>query len=505
MPKSKDMQTTTATPTAHFHVALRSFHSSESSPGERDVYVPRYPGPHALGCLPAHPQFVVALDGPPKERRIRVQQSASPFRLLIEEDVPSNGLWESQPRSWAPGVGRKLPLRSRTVPVTGSQATPAVKPPITDAADGTALGNTIQHIFSYTIASLPSAVSPAAFLSQTPSPTQRTSRPSSISSSLGAFPGTPSDSAESDLGVRVVGSTELIGSPLALTKRPSTDALLDELAVLELARFACEDPHLRVSFKRGTGESVSARPSKRQRQRDLPAPHVSDETSEAAESDHDEAVLSDPGVSAGGCDTPASQEAPRTFLCPFSHKRPQGGRRCSRKATSPRMLEGHLHVFHRQAPHCPRCGSTFETHAAENEHIVSSSCKRKEVLPTVEGLTETQTRKLSRCLDQALSEEDQYRAMWAVVHPGMEPQPEPEPEPEPEHRLHRLRGEDCTEAVKALRKHWRKNGMAAIRDFFTARKPGMYIGAQKRKELQAAVLARMTEHLLRSATVDGNS
>lgn len=162
------------------------------------------------------------------------------------------------------------------------------------------------------------------------------------------------------------------------------------------------------------------------------------------------------------------------------------------------MLEGHLHVFHRQAPHCPRCGLTFETHAAENEHIVSSSCERKEVLPTVEGLTETQTRKLSRCLDLALSEEDQYRAMWAVVHPGMEPQPESEPE-------NRLRGEDCAEAVKALRKHWRKNGMAAIRDFFTVKKPGMYIGAQKRKELQAAVLARMTELLLRSATVDGDS
>ena len=84
-------------------------------------------------------------------------------------------------------------------------------------------------------------------------------------------------------------------------------------------------------------------------------------------------------------------------------------------------MEDHLFFCHRRPPFCPACGAIFDTYAVCDAHIVSRSCKRREGLPAVEGLTEGQARELSLRLDSRLSRAEQYRAIWKVVHPDIEP------------------------------------------------------------------------------------
>jgi hypothetical protein len=167
-----------------------------------------------------------------------------------------------------------------------------------------------------------------------------------------------------------------------------------------------------------------ARP-KRQRPSPAPNPQVDElpdptDSDKNSEDDTDNESTSDiPRPVVGTSEFPVRSTG-RIFPCPFSLRNPQGRPCRYRNMRSPRSVEKHLFLQHQQDPFCPICGLTFVTQSACDSHVVSRSCERTNNRPVIEGLTQTQIRNLSQCLDSG-SKVGQYYAMWEVVHPGVQP------------------------------------------------------------------------------------
>jgi len=384
--RDESLQLDMNTAPAQLHVALRGLDTEGTE-------VLAIPGPetesHGLGLLRGYPQLVLTLAGPPgMQRTMRIRHAiptAGSYHLLLQDLSPTGRVTEVKSR-----------LRSNTVPRTTTTTTEdgfdEPKIPLVNS----------DYIVSWV--TLPSAttISSSADGSQVADNINYTATPPSSTVSSSDF--------------------SLAARDFQWPQHP-TPALT---APTSLAMFASQSP-----------PQVCTSSSKRQSNNDVL--EVASSTKRQRSSVGQDTVQSKPGKISDaidlGCNNPenavSSNESNSddddlptacepSFPCPFSLRHPQG-RRCNhKKMKSARSVEKHLFLHHRRPPFCPICRTTFDSYAARDGHIIIRTCERTESLSSIEGLTETQTRDLSLCLDSGKSVTEQYRAMWDIVHPGVE-------------------------------------------------------------------------------------
>lgn len=410
-PTQLDMEATFS-----LYVALKA----SDAEGETVLTVPRATGSHSLGVLQDHPQLVLTFDGLPRRRVIRVRQrtTSGSYHLLVDDLSPGRN-WDLPPGLWT----RKVPLRSHTVPAT------AMATACSSDDNGIKSGDREDRDFliSWTVTEAPTL--PLGSSTQAQSLVEGSQCLADIVPN--DLPGTTAwESAGSDLS----DTTDLSYDPHqdvpALDRNDRPDPHVSEPAELERVRFSGKLPRLRTSAKRRSDKLPPlARATKRPRP--SPSPDAltnADELSQATYSEDDEMVIVSSRTTAEDPGTPPPSPPPPTFPCPFFLHNPQGHPLCLRyHLQNPHSVKRHLDLHHRRPPFCPVCGRTFATHAACDSHIVSRSCPPSETRPVVEGLTEAQIEKLSRRSDPSLSEAEQYRAVWEIVFPGIEPPPASSP------------------------------------------------------------------------------
>lgn len=358
-------------------------------------------GSHALGALRGHPQLVLTLAGPPgRERMMRIRQTtptAGSHHLLLQDLSPSGS------------PEKKSHLRSDTAPRTTTDG-------LFDEPNLTQVNG--DCIVSWVTLPNLTTLSPPGLSSHLSSSTDGSQNPDKIN-----YTATPPSSTLSDF------------SPAASDFQWPQRVTPVLTAPTSFAILACESPQVAASSKRRSDEPEVARFTKQRRSspgRDTvrsnnlsdsidPGPNSEDVVSDdESDSDDDDNTFINSSSTAEPAPFPTTRQP--NFPCPFSLHHPQGqGHRCNhRNIKSTRSVEKHLFFHHRRPPFCPICRTIFETYAARDAHLITRTCKKTESLPVVEGLTETQVRDLSLCLDSKLSAAEQYRAMWEIVHPGVE-------------------------------------------------------------------------------------
>ncbi|KAK0645727.1 hypothetical protein B0T16DRAFT_145770 [Cercophora newfieldiana] len=436
------------------HVVLPGSDSEE----ERMLAVPlTTTASHALGLLPENPQFVLTLDVSPKERTFRLQQQGNntSYQLTLE-DVSTNRV-QAFPQLWSSTKRPSPPLRSHTVPGTTAKHCSDVVQAALDEGD---------VVLSWALTQPPTR--PLHGNSSKPPASSRSLR------ALSTAGKTPSKTGETQ-GSR--------STPSALANNKALGSV-EELASLELGRFARDFPQFHVPLKRKHQEPRSTHSSKRQRS-------PTDSTTFLRDSSGDDDTESDSGgdgtsvtcseISDDSSSPSRIQRRMSGFPCPYSLYNPKRPFCNHRPMKSPKAVEEHLFFHHRRPPFCPVCGLTFDTHTLCNAHIVSRICEKTESVPVVDGLTERETNELSRCLDLRATRTRQYRAMWEIVHPGIDPE--------------NYKDHPRNQAEKALRDHWRRNGRRAVLDFFVVEERQEGAIEKQLEAVQAAVLTCMIEQL----------
>jgi len=354
--------------------------------------------------------MVFTFVGQPRERSMRIRQSTTPGSYHIRVDDLSYGTQRGyQPCSAA----KQPPLRSQTVPGIASAKHHS------DSIQ--TLPNDSDFMVNWAVRSSPITTTPECC--------------------------SPSDSSEAAFSATADDLHHLQPSPAAPARSQNQRSGSDGLVDLQLARSAEKALNFPVSCKRGRQEPDSERLSKRHHSPSSESSRVGevvtpsdaevssegdsgDDASEGDASededdgdcdDEDETSVFDPAAAMKASDFSAAKPSQLPFPCPYSLRNPRGTLCDHPHMKSPRYVENHLFFFHRRPPFCPVCGVTFTTYAACDTHIVSRACQKTEPLPFVEGLTEVQTKELTQCLDSRLSKAEQYRAIWEVVHPGIEP------------------------------------------------------------------------------------
>ena len=113
---------------------------------------------------------------------------------------------------------------------------------------------------------------------------------------------------------------------------------------------------------------------------------------------------------------------PRRLACPFWKKDPDNHFQCYRKTLSRiKYVKQHLYKCHQAPIHCYRCGAVFEDELTLSDHNRHVACENQ--LFSHEGLSRAQVDQISRRADPALSEQDQWFALWDIIFPG---QPRPQ-------------------------------------------------------------------------------
>ncbi|KAI2627819.1 hypothetical protein GGR54DRAFT_434027 [Hypoxylon sp. NC1633] len=117
-----------------------------------------------------------------------------------------------------------------------------------------------------------------------------------------------------------------------------------------------------------------------------------------------------------------AQDRRLLFACPYAKKDPVQYRDCYRYfLTRVRDVKQHLTRCHRKPIYCPICNETFEDEDKKDSHIRARGCtERPSVI--IEGISESQKRRLSQKADPTMSESQQ----WFVVYDTLfSPHPRP--------------------------------------------------------------------------------
>lgn len=331
-----------------------------------------------------------------------------------------------------------------------------------------------------------------------PSSSQNPSRSSSSSTSFR----TPSRGTDSNLSDTTSDFDDIRDTSCIPSGERAMKADVDELARLELGRFACDHPHLALSHLKGGDATLSDCLPRRERQsskiggksaRDnrLSAGSRSNRSENDSWSEDDgSSAYSTPGslplnysaTSMASLGLPLIEDQEQVFPCPFSLYHATNTPCADGAFKNPRCVEEHLLLCHCQPPFCPVCGGIFSTHAQCDSHIVSRSCEITKTMPTVEGLTTSQMKELTHCVNPRLSKVAQYQLMWKVVHPGID-------------MLGKRNELDCALAEQELRDYWEKHGWKAVREFFARKGFGMHIEEASLEAVESSVLSLMMERL----------
>lgn len=197
-------------------------------------------------------------------------------------------------------------------------------------------------------------------------------------------------------------------------------------------------------------------------------------------------------------DVPPTTTPATTYACPYYVRDPTAHASCRPRARAggngssgffPRLLDlrRHLQTAHRRPPWCPACGARFARAAARDTHVRAFACcaagaPSAAALPPP-GLAERQLRRLARRPDPGVPASQQWAALWRLCFGDDEAPPPPAAAAAPE----------AVAVVARARAFWARHRDALVPDSEPA------LAAVGRAALEAAVLERMLETLLRDA------
>ncbi|KAI0129183.1 hypothetical protein BJ170DRAFT_362739 [Xylariales sp. AK1849] len=120
----------------------------------------------------------------------------------------------------------------------------------------------------------------------------------------------------------------------------------------------------------------------------------------------------------------ADPQGPSSSLaCPYFKKDPCKHFPClSKKITKISYLKQHLERCHKGPTcYCPTCGTTFDSRAAVDEHVIARSCQPRPY--SHDGTTEDQRNEIAIIVTRKRPESERWYGIWDVLFPGS-PQPD---------------------------------------------------------------------------------
>lgn len=173
------------------------------------------------------------------------------------------------------------------------------------------------------------------------------------------------------------------------------------------------------------------------------------------------------------------------FACPYYARNPQAHRNCLQHADlrSIKQVKQHIWTMHRLPPFCPICLRIFDSATSCDQHVTERSCTLQ-TSPGIEGITQVQMQQLARRPSPALSEEEQWFAVWDILFPT---------EPRPARAV--LQG-DVEMAVCVLRDFWTRKGTHIMATFMEMKELREYDKVQDEERGLAALYAVVLEQLV---------
>ncbi|KAH9900098.1 hypothetical protein F4778DRAFT_782215 [Xylariomycetidae sp. FL2044] len=154
-----------------------------------------------------------------------------------------------------------------------------------------------------------------------------------------------------------------------------------------------------------------------------------------------------------------------SFACPFSKSNPLLYKDCdSVRLKRISDVKQHLRRAHLRPPHCPRCLRVFEgatcgdAEAARDDHIRKGGCDQRSGI-VIDGLSDTQTKKLSAKVPAKLSDEDQWFTVWDIVFGGEKARP-----------LTAYRHEKLAEQTESFLRYLKEHAPRKIKDLIDTEK-----------------------------------
>lgn len=153
----------------------------------------------------------------------------------------------------------------------------------------------------------------------------------------------------------------------------------------------------------------------------------------------------------GSTMTPSNKSRCVIFACPFYKEDPLKHLQCLRiELKRIKDVKQHLNRKHRQPSYyCPTCWMVFDQPTDRDIHISQRGCSLQDQV-NYEGISEDQSRQLTRKVDRRLSEEQQWFSVWDIVFPDV-------PCPESAYL-----GNQIEESMAMIHDFWDVNGKALV-------------------------------------------
>ncbi|KAK1729798.1 uncharacterized protein BDZ83DRAFT_788777 [Colletotrichum acutatum] len=200
---------------------------------------------------------------------------------------------------------------------------------------------------------------------------------------------------------------------------------------------------------------------------------------------------SDAKIVGGSTKTPSNKSRSIILACPFYKENPLKHFQCLRiELKRIKDVKQHLNRKHRQPSYyCPTCWMIFDQPTDRDIHISQRGCSLQDHVG-YEGISEDQSRQLTRKVDRRLSEEQQWYSVWDIVFPDV-------PRPESAYL-----GNQIEESMVMIHDYWDANGRALVSDALWERglipEPNVSDDEGELESFLAETLESVVEELLAS-------
>jgi hypothetical protein len=146
------------------------------------------------------------------------------------------------------------------------------------------------------------------------------------------------------------------------------------------------------------------------------------------------------------------------LACPFYKKDRYKHLNCLKKFELKRIrdVKQHLGRKHRQPQYyCPSCWEVFDSATGRDPHVALRTCEPRD-RPEFEGVSDVQKEKLSKRVDSAASEEQQWFSVWDILFDAPRP-------------TSAYLGNEIEEVASMLRDYWRTEGQSFVSEFLRQR------------------------------------
>lgn len=188
-------------------------------------------------------------------------------------------------------------------------------------------------------------------------------------------------------------------------------------------------------------------PSKRSRKYEKSNEKNEIESNGGNEKDEDSKVK----IVGGSTVTPSNKNRSIILACPFYKEDPLKHLQCLRiELKRIKDVKQHLNRKHRQPSYyCPTCWMIFDQPTDRDIHISQRGCSLQDQV-NYEGISEDQSRQLTRKVDRRLAEEQQWFSVWDIVFPDV-PRP-----------ASAYLGNQVEESMVMIHDFWDANGKALV-------------------------------------------